>query len=887
MRLKSVSKLALIPFLSVISFITAQDKAREDSADPFGRKYPPRIYTTQMLKGEAPVIDGRLDDPCWREGEWQEDFLQQIPNEGAKASVKTGLNVLYDGKNIYFAFRSYDNPKNIHRYSGRRDHFVGDVVGVCIDSYADKRTGFEFDLTAGGCKIDLVLMNAERDATWDTNWDAVWYGKTALEDSAWTAEFQIPLSQLRYGPQDDQVWGMHAWRWIDRLQEEDQWSLIPRNNTGRMYNIGELRGIRGLKRFRHIELLPYVLGRVTADPKETGNPYGKGTASMASAGLDAKIGVTSDFTLDATVNPDFGQVEADPSVMNLTAYETFYEEKRPFFLEGKTILDFNLSGDGMLFYSRRIGHAPTYWEDLRDGEYMKIPENTGILSALKVTGKSRDGLSLGVVQSVTSKETARISYKGMERKQTVEPFSNYLVGRIQKDWGKGNTSLGGIVTSVHRWIGDRSLDFMTRDAVTGGIDFVRYFKNRSYVLNAKAVFSRASGDPQSVLNLQTDAVHYYQRVGAGNLGVDSSAASLSGYGGSLSFGRIGNSKWRYSEAVRWISPGLELNDLGFLKQADIILNNAGIGYQETEPAGLFRGYGVQFNQSTAWDFGGLCTDVTTSLNLNAKFVNRWDVSGMVLYRGESRDTRLLRGGSAVSLSRFLHMSLNGQTDVSRKVALSAGVHKHFYSDGGSDLAEFTPRLDLRLTNALSVSGDLAFSRNTDDLQYVTTVETDAGPWYILGKIRQKTVESTFHVNFHLTSDFSVQYYGSPFVSVGKYTDFKKVTSPLAEKYGDRFHPFGVDEIGYRPDGNTYEVREGGVSAPYSFDNPDFSFRQFRSNLVVRWEYRPGSVLYIVWAQQRTSHEAVWEESIGHNYSTLWKARLHNVFLAKASYWFSM
>ncbi len=867
---------------------TAQTKPAADTtkaANPYGRKYPPRIYHTVKLQGMPPVINGRLDDSCWKEGEWHGGFKQQIPTEGANPTAETELKILFDEKNIYMAMRAYDDPKLIHRYSGRRDALIGDVLGVCLDSYADKRTGFEFDLTAAGSKIDLVLMNGENDCVWDTNWDAVWDGKTAMEDSAWTAEFRIPLSQLRYGSQEEQVWGLHAWRWIDRNQEEDQWNLVPRVNTGRMYNIGELRGIRGLKRFRHIEILPHALGRVTTDPEQPGNPYATGSANMASAGLDAKIGLTSDFTLDATVNPDFGQVEADPSVMNLTAYETFYEEKRPFFLEGKNILDFNLGGD-MLFYTRRIGHAPTYLPRPAEGEFIKIPENTAILNALKVTGKSKDGLSLGVVQSITARETAQISLQGKERDQTVEPLSNYFVGRVQKDWNKGNTMLGGIVTSAHRWIRDGALNFMPGDAVTGGLDFVRYFGDRSYRLDAKTAFSRISGKPEALLALQTDPVHYYQRPGADHLGVDSAAASLSGHSGLVSIGRVGNSKLRFSQGIGWISPGLDLNDLGFLQQADVLQSESSVGYMQTETGRIFRDYHLSLNQSLSWDFGGLRTDATTSLDMGGDFLNLWGLSGMVLLREDAVDTRLLRGGPAVKLSRFLHTSIDGHTDFSRKVALNAGLHKHFYADGGSDLLEFTPGISLRFTNAFFISGNLNYSRNINDLQYVTTAEAGAGTRYLLGRIDQKTMGLTFRLSYHLTPDFSIQYYGSPFISVGRYSDFKRVTSGLSKTYGERFRRIGDGEITFRPDGNAYDVRETDGN-DYGFDNPDFSFRQFRSNLVVRWEYRPGSVLYVVWAQQRTGYESAWVESLQSNYDSLWGADQHNVFLAKLSYWFSI
>jgi hypothetical protein len=283
------------------------------------------------FQGPPPAIDGRLDDEAWQQGEWSGDYTQQLPIEGGDPSERTELKILYDAANVYIAIRAFDDPRRIHRYPGRRDSFGGDIVGVCFDSYFDKRSGFEFDLNAAGTKIDLVLTNKG----WDTSWDAVWYGKVGLEPDAWTAEFQIPLNQLRYGSQDEQVWGLHTWRWIDRLQEEDQWNLIPRNSTGRMYNLGELHGISGLRRLRHLELLPHVVSRVTSAASAD-------VAGDAAAGLDAKVGLTSDFTLDATVNPEFGQLEADPSVVNLTAYETFFEEKRPFFLEGKRIFTFGL-----------------------------------------------------------------------------------------------------------------------------------------------------------------------------------------------------------------------------------------------------------------------------------------------------------------------------------------------------------------------------------------------------------------------------------------------------------------------------------------------------------------------------------------------------------------
>ncbi len=861
-----------------------QQPAANPASNPFGRIYPPRIYNTTRLTVTPPVIDGRLDDLAWKEGEWAGNYIQQMPTEGAKPSQPTEIKILYDEKNVYIAIRAYDDPTLIHRYGTRRDKVEdsGDIVGVCFDSYNDKRTGFEFDLSAGGGKTDLLLTNEG----WDTTWDAVWYGKTALEENGWTAEFQVPLNQLRYGPQEEQVWGLHAWRWIDRNQEEDQWNLIPRQSTGRMYNLGELHGIQGLKRMRHVELLPHVVSKLTSDPQVQGDPYHDGVQSAASVGLDAKIGITSNFTLDATVNPDFGQVEADPSVMNLTTYETFYPEKRPFFLEGKNIMKFNLGEEGdagdMLFYSRRIGGAPAFSPALGDGEFIRYPEATSILDAVKITGKTNGGLSLGILQSMTSRETAAISRQGVESRSAVEPFSNYFLSVIGKDWDKGNTSLGGMVTSTHRWISDAELGFLPSDALTGGLDFAHYFKNRTYVLKGQAVFSDVTGSKQAISDLQTNAVHYYQRPDATHLRLNPNATSLSGHGGRLVFGRTETSRWRFSNTFAWNSPGLDLNDVGYLRQADSLSNQAAVGYQESEPKGMFRAFGFELHRGDTWDFGGLKVEGMTGFAGQGTFTNKWQASGAMHIVRTNVATRLLRGGPAVALDRLLSWNVGGTTDPSRRVALQGAVHRHRFEQGKSSLSEFFPGLTLRLSDSLVVLTELQYSHNINNLEYVATPQAGGSNLYILGQIDQKTLGTTFRVNLTLTPDLSVQYYGSPFLSTGRYADFKRTTTPLAEKYYDRFRALATQEITYRPETNTYDVAE--TAFEYSFDRPDFSFRQFRSNLVLRWEPKPGSSLYLVWSQGRTSESSVWQGSVADNYRALWNAPSQNVLLVKFSYW---
>jgi hypothetical protein len=891
MRLSPILMSAVVLLLGAPVSALAGEGQLDTGADdnPHGRLYPPRVYNTVRLQGEAPKIDGVLDDAAWQQGEWSGDYTQYIPTEGAEPSQPTEIKILYDDGNVYVAIRAYDELKKTHRYPGRRDAFVGDIVGVCFDSYFDKRTGFEFDLTAGGSKIDLILGNEG----WDTTWDAVWYGKVGMERDAWTAEFQIPLSQLRYGTHEDQIWGLHAWRWIARNREESQWNLIPRNHTGFMHNIGELHGIRGLPKNRRIELLPHVLGEADS-ARFTAEDQRERTMGDGSAGLDAKVGLSSNFTLDATVNPDFGQVEADPSVINLTAYETFFEEKRPFFLEGKTIFDFGLGedfgGGDMLYYSRRIGASPSVLPDLGEGEFTgSPPAATTILSALKITGKTREGLAVGVTQGLTSKETVNIARDGHTHRQVVEPYTNYLAARVRKDWDKGNTSLGGMLTSTHRWIDDSALATLPRNAVTGGLDFVQFFAGRTWTLQAKGVFSQVSGDPEAIHELQTNAVHYFQRPDATHLGVDPTATSLSGHGGFFSFGRSGTGKWRIGDSIHWVSPGLELNDLGFLRQADMIRNSLEVGYVEPVPRGAVREWNVFVSREDGWDFGRQRTEGATGLSAGAVFGNKWSLRGSVRAFDTEVDTRLLRGGPAMRLSPFVHMSVRWRTDPSRRVSVGARIHTHRYADGGSRLFELSPEVHLRISNAFSISADYESSGRVDDLQYVDTPETVGDPRYVLGRIDQTTHSLTLRLNLTIIPDLTVQYYGSPFVSSGRYTAFKKATNTLASRYEDRFRLYGPDEIRLVPGENVYEIQEaeGGLGSRYSFDNPSFSFREFRSNLVLRWEYRPGSALYVVWSQGRTSDSDLSEDSLGRNFDALWQSVARNIFLVKLQHWFSL
>ena len=857
--------------------------ALSPQADASGRKYPARVYRTVRLQGNPPAIDGRLDDEAWQQGEWSGGFTQQLPTEGAPPSERTELKILYDDKHIYFAIRVYDDPAKVQRYPSRRDDFSNyavDIVGICFDSYNDKRTAFEFDLTAGGTKIDLILGNGETE--WDTTWDAVWDGKVAHDQQGWTAEFRVPLSQLRYGPQDEQVWGIHAWRWIARNQEEDQWQLIPRQNTGRLFQLGELHGIRGLPRTRHVELLPHALGKAGAGPSVSED----GAAGSGGAGLDAKIGLTSNFTFDGTVNPDFGQVEADPSVINLTAYETFYEEKRPFFLEGRAILTFDLDSDAQLFHSRRIGETPSFSPALAAGETATFPESTTILGAFKVTGRTTGGMAVGALQSFTQKEMVDIAGGTGSRQAVAEPFASYTIGRVHKDWDQGNTSLGGMLTSSHRWISDPSVAFLPSQATTAGLDFARYFMNRAWVADASAAFSHVTGDQAAVLALQRNAVHYFQRVDASHLGVDPGRTSLAGYGGSAGLRRSGSSRLRLGDSLHWYSPGFDLNDVGYLRRADLITNDASLGWEEPTPRSIFRNYSAEVSRGDQWDFGGLRTRSITAAAAAAQFTNLWRVSASLAF-SQSVDTRALRGGPALRESDSYTAFASVSTDSARRTFLSFSATRERAREGGTGMSRASGRVRWRPTNRVLLSADASFTRTIDDLQYVATPYAADGPRYVLGQIDQDVWSLTLRANLVITPELTIEYYGSPFIGTGRYTDFKQATETLAGDYEQRFHRFTDTEISYDAMFNRYQITEGAGGTTYSFADPDFSFRQFRSNLVVRWEYKPGSSLFVVWSQGRTDSAPGWEGDFGSNWHDLWRTQSDNILIVKASYWFSL
>ncbi|HOT15229.1 MAG TPA: DUF5916 domain-containing protein [Bacteroidales bacterium] len=847
-------------------------------------EYYKRTYVTETLKSAAPVIDGKLDDECWQHGSWSEQFVQQTPDEGGRASEITMFKVLFDKENIYVAFRCYDSqPDKIQNLVGKRDELIGDMVGINFDSYFDKRFGYEFNITAGGSKIDQLLKN---DGSADVNWNAVWYGATAIGDSGWTAEMQIPLSQLRYNDKPDQIWGLHAWRWISRHMEEDQWSLIPRNNSGFIYSFGELHGLKDLQKSHSLELMPYILVSGKRSTIKLDNPFNKKYSGYGTVGLDGKIAIGSDFTLNMTLNPDFGQVEADPSVMNLSAFETFLAEKRPFFLEGKNVMDFNIDND-ILFYSRRIGHQPMRIPDSDEGKkiYTSPPSNTSILDAVKLTGKTANGLSIGIMQSTTNEEFTPIDSNKRQSNVLSEPYTNYFLARVQKDYKEGNTIIGGILTSTNRFTDNPRLNNLAKDAYCGGLDFVQYLFNRNYVINAKGIFSYVQGDSSAITDLQRSAVHYFQRPDNKNIHVDSTAKYLSGNGGSLSFSRTGKNKLRFEEQISWRSPGLDINDLGFINRADFVKQKARVWYNENVPNKVLRMYYIGFENEQIWNYEGIHEENSFLLDAYLNFINKWETGSWIYRRQSNIDTRELRGGPAMRMNPFWHFGFNANTDWSKKFA--SNIHytiSHDFISGSNDF-EWEQGFYIKPINKFNIGAIYRYAENYYQKSWADDGKLNNETKYVMAKLVQKTMSFTLRLNLNLTPDLSIQYYGNPFISNGSYSNYKLVTNAMASNYYDRFVNISDNDISRNADNSVLTINENGQT--YTIDNPDFNKREFHSNLVLRWEYRAGSVFYVVWSHQRSNSDRPYPSTLMSSTKDLLDQNNENIIMFKLNYYLNL
>ncbi len=858
---------------------------------------PPLAAAARVAPGSI-HLDGRLDETAWTHAVPITEFTQTEPLQGTPATERTEVRIVYDDDAVYVGARMFDSdPNGVRTQLARRDASTeADRFEVAFDSYHDHVTSFVFGVNPSGVRVDRLI--GQDGFSWDDGWDPVWAAAARVDSLGWVAELRIPFSQLRFSNATTPIWGVNLFRTIQRKAENVRFAYSPPTDRGYASFFAHLHGLERLPQPRRLELLPYVTAReARIDPGVLGNPFNDGSRELTAAGLDLKYGVTSSLTLDATFNPDFGQVEADPAFVNLSAFEQFFEERRPFFVEGADIFRF---GGPQFFYSRRIGRAPQGLADPRGG-FVRQPENATILGAAKLSGRT-GGWSVGLLEAATAEEHAVVDSAGLRFRDQVEPFTNYLGARGKRDLRGGSDQLGFMVTAVNRRLDDARLDFLRSAAYAGGFDLGHRFGNNAYNLSGSLGFSRIEGDTLAMQRAQRSSARYYQRPDADYVEYDPTRTSLSGWTASLSLGKeAGGSQFGiFGNAT---SPGFEVNDAGFQTSADDLDFFGFVNRRWTKPGKVFRFAFLGNNVNVNHNFGGVRTGLRYNFNAFGQFLNYWGADAHFNASLRSLSDGLTRGGPLAQSAQSLSVSGGLASDSRKPIALRLAGHYAWNELGGWGYGVFGS-LDLRPTPSVSVSvGPELFSSRTI-LQYVrvqddSTATATFGRQYVFAEVLQKTLDLTTRLNVTFTPALSLQLYAQPFVATGDYDGFKELTRPRSldhivygETPGSTLRCF---------DGNDAEIACGGAQAPayYLGDpdgagprpsvqlfNPDFGARSLRGNAVLRWEYRPGSTLFLVWTRSCSASSAVPDFRGLSDLGRLCEGPSDNVFAVKANYWLS-
>jgi hypothetical protein len=737
-------------------------------------------------------IDGKLNEPAWASATPAGDFMQSYPQVGAKPTDPTEVRVLYDDDALYVGVRMYDSEPNlIAAQLARRDAtgIYSDWLHLMIDSYHDRRTSFRFSVNPRGVQKDVLEYNDNNGE--DVNWDAVWQVATAVDSAGWTAEYRIPFSQLRFSgaPRGvERVWGIQVMRDIARRNERDSWSPWKQTDPGFVSLEGDLAGIVDIPTPRRLEIMPYVSAKLTRAPGDPQNPFYRANDATPSGGADLKYGLPSGLTLTATVNPDFGQVEADPAVVNLSAYESFFPEKRPFFVEGANLFNIGAINGGpgfgsqQIFYSRRIGRSP---QRFPDGRFVDAPNATTILGAGKLTGKVA-GWSVGVLNAVTAEEKARVlDASDVESSTPVEPLTNYFVGRVSRDFRGGATviSLGG--TAVNRDLADTVFKNLLRSSAdVGSLDFEHRWANRQWALTGALSESQINGSQSVIRSAETSSAHYYQRPDADYLRVDSLANSLDGYSVKLGLNKTGT--WQFAGTAKAVSPGFEVNDLGFMGRVDYYNLGASGSYNNFKPGKKLRSYSLYLGTNHAWNYGAdkIWTSFFNQLTLN--FTNLWSVYAGSEYDPSAIDDRLTRGGPLGRQPTQWGLWTQVVTDARKSV--SYNLYTDYYGDVDHGYAkDVNVAVDVRPSSSIHVTVTPALSLFHNTIQYVRA-STDPlaaatyGRRYVFADIFQTTLSATTRVEWTLSPFLSFQLYTQPFTSAGRYRGFKELSTPATRDY---------------------------------------------------------------------------------------------------------
>ena len=838
--------------------------------DSLANTHPPII----AVRLTAPVsVDGVLSEEVWHNAYGVTDFKMRDPNEGAPPSQRTEVRVAYDDDAIYVGARCYDaHPESLLVRLSRRDVSVpADRFALYLDPYHDKRTGYYFLVNAAGTMFDGTLSN---DGWEDNSWDGVWDAKTKVDDQGWTLEMRIPYSQIRFQKAEHCVWGINFRRVVQRNSEEDFLVYQPKKESGFVSRWPELHGIENIRPPRAIEVMPYVTTKAEYLVHDPQDPFHDGAAYIPAAGGDLRMGIGNKLTLNGTVNPDFGQVEVDPAVVNLSDVESYFGEKRPFFTEGSSIFSFGNQGsdsywgfnwpEPTFFYTRRIGRAPQ-GPIPDDAAYVDAPIGTSILGAAKLTGKLAPSVSFGTLSAVTAREFAQISQApGAQSSLEIEPLTYYGVARGLKEFRDRRQGFGLMTTFAARDFQDPGLknQLNSHSLMTGFDGWTFLDKNKVWVISGWTALSNVAGTTADITALQQNSRHYFQRPDADHVEVNPNATSLTG---------IGSRYWLnkqkgnviFNSALGFIAPKFDVADMGFQSRSDVINSHIGGGYKWTETTkhrkyqevlgAVFASYDFQGNP--IW--GGLWASGYT------EFSNNYSWNYSAAYNPQTVNNRRTRGGPLTLNLPGYEGNIYFDTDGKDKLFYFISLYSYVQPQANSYNWDISPGVEWKPASNVTLNIGPDLSRNVDDAQYVDqiadpTATATYGYRYVFARIDQTTLAANIRLNWAFSPTMSLQTFIQPLISAGAYTDYKSLARPRSYEFDSYAYP----------------------------GNADFNYKSLRGNAVFRWEYLPGSTLFLVWTQERSNTDPVGDFNFKRDWSDLTKADANNVFLAKLSYYFN-
>jgi hypothetical protein len=892
---------------SVAAAILAAAPLAGQSPPPSHLSERPRIAAVRV---EAPIkLDGRLDEAVWKTAHPATGFRQIQPDPGGRASERTEVRFAYDGEALYVGARMYDalGGSGVETRLVRRDADVeSDQLSIIFDTFHDHLGRAEFDINPSDVRGDALGLGGSYP---DPSWDPVWTAATTIDSLGWTAEVRIPFSQLRFPPDSVETWGLQIIRTVNRLKERTEWAYWPIDQVGGPSRYGHLLDVRPPDGHRTLEAVPYAVAssahRPIADPTD---PLARAHSMDYRFGADVDYQISPSLTLSATLNPDFGQVEVDPAVVNLSAFETFFPEKRPFFVQGSDLFDFggfncyfcsNVSSLD-LFHSRRIGRSPAGASLAEDeGQFASVPENTSILGAVKLTGRRADGVSIGVLDALTARERATVvTAEGSRFQQAVAPPTNYFIGRAKRDFHDGNLVVGGIVTSVVRGMGDPGLEsLLPRHAETAGLDAQYWWGGKTYRIRGQLAASGLWGDSSAILAEQESSARYFQRPdreGGGNGlfsdAFDPGATSLRGWAGHLRVAKESGG-WLWETALNVRSPGFESNDLGFLTRADYWWMNANLFRHLTRPTSWYRELSVIAGGQQEYDFDGNLTYRDVHAFVGVSFLNYWQARAFAIRGPSVFDDGLTRGGPIVRKPGFTYYSASASTD--SRAPLVAELSTNLTArDVGPPSYSASLSLRFKPGSNVSLSAGPAYRRQTSPVQYVTSVVDSTassfyGSRYVFADLLQRELSMETRASITFTPELSLEVFLQPLVSSNRFSAFKEFTAPRSPRTVAYGRDIGTIDAAVGADGSreyTVDPDGPGPASAFSFGDPNFTLRSLRGNAVLRWQFRPGSTLFLVWTQARSGTVATGDLALGRDVGGIFRRPPADTFLAKVTWW---